>query len=74
MNSKSLSLYDLATVALDIEKRRSIVCKCDSCSERLSNHLYVVKLMFYGIFHICEPCKQELILIADPRNTSFVKK
>ncbi len=74
MNSKSLNLYDLATIAIDVEKRRSIVCMCDSCNERKSSYLYVVKLIFYGIFHVCEPCKDELVTIADPRNTTFVKK
>jgi hypothetical protein len=74
MNSNCLNLYDLATVSIDVEKRRSIVCICDSCNERMSSYLYVVKLIFYGIFHVCEPCQKELVTIADPRNTTFVKK
>ena len=74
MNSKSLRLWDLATISTDIEKRRQVPCVCDSCGEKPSTFLYVVKLLLYGIFHVCETCKCELEVIADKRNTCFVKK
>lgn len=72
--NKSLTLWDLATISTDIDRHRSKTVRCESCSERTSTWLYVVKLLLYGIFHVCTPCKDELLRIADPQNTSFVKK
>ena len=74
MNSKVFDLYDLATIALDIEKRRSMVKLCESCKCRVSTELYIVKILIYGIYHVCEPCKQELMKIADKKNTAFFSK
>ena len=75
MNPKPFDLYDLATIALDIEKRRSMIKLCDSCKVYVSTHLYVVKIFIYGIYHVCDSCKTELIEISSENgNTAFFAK
>lgn len=74
MNSNALNLRDFATITVDVERYKARSQICDSCGERKSRWLYVVKLIIYGIFHVCTPCKNELVTIADSRNTCFVKK
>ena len=74
MNSKPFDLYDLATIALDIEKRRSMIKLCDCCTVYVSTHLYVVKIFFYGIYHVCDSCKNHLIEISENDNTAFFAK
>ena len=74
MNSKPFDLNDLATIAIDLEKRRSIIKLCESCQQYPSTHLYVVKIFVYGIYHVCDHCRVELVKIADTKNTAFFAK
>lgn len=52
---------DLRPIQQDIDKDKKLSKCCESCSRKRSRYLYIVKSVLYGIFHICEDCKEELV-------------
>jgi hypothetical protein len=51
---------DLGPIMEDIEKDRQLVKNCESCGRKRSQYLYILKSLLYGIFHVCEDCREEL--------------
>lgn len=47
-------------IEADIEKDRNVEKSCDSCGDQKTNWLYLVRNNVFGIFHICQKCKDEL--------------
>lgn len=70
-----MDLKEFATIALDIERDIKIPKICESCNGRSSQYLYLVKSMVYGIFHVCELCRNEILQLPKPvKATAFVQK
>lgn len=70
-----MNLKEFATIALDIERDRKDLKLCECCSKRNSQYLYLVKSAVYGIFHVCELCRNEIIRLPKPvEATAFVQK
>ena len=53
-------MLDLTPISEDIAKDRSMRKVCESCNCRLSKYLYILKSIMFGIFHVCDRCKEEL--------------
>lgn len=74
MKSDQNVLKEFCKIALDVERERRLVKSCDCCKAVFSTHLYVIKTLIFGIYHVCSGCK--LILEIDPAEgyVTFVKK
>lgn len=70
-----MDLKEFVSIALDIERDSQISRMCESCERRSSQYLYLVKSMVYGIFHICDLCREEILKLPKPvETTAFVPK
>jgi len=72
-----MSDFDLEPIKADVEADRNVRRVCESCSSRPSKYLYILKSVLYGIFHLCEHCKEELDCVetyVEQVKTTFVEK
>jgi uncharacterized protein with PIN domain len=70
-------MLDLTLIQQDVDQDKKVQKICESCNQRLSKYLYILKSIFYGIFHVCEYCKEELDSAETPTEeikTAFVEK
>ena len=44
----------------EIDKDLYLEKFCECCEGRLSTYLYIIKSIMFGIFHICDECKNDL--------------
>lgn len=67
-------LREFCKIALDVEKERRIMKRCQCCKSLFSSYLYVIKTLIYGIYHVCDACK--ILLEKNPADGSvvFIKK
>ena len=69
-------MLDITPIQQDIQKDRRMKKVCESCNQRLSEYLYILKSIMFGIFHVCEQCKEELDCSETEQEvkTMFIKK
>lgn len=74
MKTDRTALTEFCKIVLDVEKQRRSVVRCECCKEFFSTHLYVIKTLVFGIYHVCENCK--ILLQGNPADglVTFVKK
>lgn len=51
---------NLAPIQSDVDQDKKLRRMCESCNKQFSKYLYILKSVLYGIFHICEDCKEDL--------------
>lgn len=51
------ALKEFCKIALDVERERRIVKRCECCKTYFSTYLYVIKTLIFGIYHVCDGCK-----------------
>ena len=68
-------MVNLLAIRGELEKDLYVHKVCESCENSPSEYLYIVENLFFGIFHICEECKNfmEFSEMPDLKNT-FLKK
>jgi hypothetical protein len=70
-------MLDINPIKEDVEADRNIRRICESCNTKTSKYLYILKSVLYGIFHLCEKCKEELDCVetnVEEVKTTFVEK
>lgn len=68
-------MIDLTPIQDDVNQDKKLRRMCESCNTKLSRFLYILKSLLYGIFHLCEECKQDLdIEQMEGIQTTFVEK
>ena len=53
-------MIDLSAIEDDVNQDRKLRRRCESCNKQWSRFLYIIKSVLYGIFHLCEDCKNDL--------------
>lgn len=71
---KDQVLEQFCKIALNVEKERKLEKRCECCKVYFSTHLYVIKTLIFGIYHVCDRCA--ILLKENPAEGSvaFVKK
>lgn len=68
-------IADLVRIRFEIDRDLYKHKICESCEGSISEYLYVVQNLLFGIFHICEECKQGINESDTPEFKSiFLKK
>jgi hypothetical protein len=65
---------DLVNIRHEIDKDLFTEKFCECCESRLSTHLYIIKTIMFGIFHICKECKDELSAQGSGMKSTFLLK
>lgn len=70
---------DVTPIQEDVDSDCRIARTCESCSRKPSRYLYILKNVFYGIFHLCQDCKEEMEYVSEEVKevqvqTTFVEK
>lgn len=70
-----MDLKDFANIALDVDRDTKVFKMCECCEKRSSQYLYLIKSAIYGIFHICELCRNEILRMPKiSHSIAFVQK
>ena len=68
-------IADLYEIRKEVDRDLNIHKVCESCENSVSEYLYIVKNLMFGIFHICEECKLGLSYQELPDfKSTFLKK
>lgn len=68
------TLTEFCKIALAVESARRLVKHCECCRIYVSEYLYVIKTLIFGIYHVCEDCKASLEINPAEGLVTFVKK
>lgn len=68
-------IADLWAIRFEIDKDLHRHKVCESCEAEISEYLYIVQNLLFGIFHICEECKKGMTESDTPDfKSTFLKK